>query len=217
MSKIGWLCGILVFLTSHGFCLAQNSFVFDIDGESIKYDAPPGYCALLDTTFVHNWFKRTGYIGIAAFYPCIQNEDIDKGALESVSSWIYITTPREPERRNFNMSREQFLRESRTLLRTVTIGQYRATYYGDRQVPENFKRPTPLLLSCNSDEYAVYELGPYFTVKEGKTIKKAQDQAVATTLIHGKVIKITYSWTDFARTKSKKMLERLKEKHQKVC
>ncbi len=211
MSKIGCLCGIWMFLTFNGLCLGQNSFVFEIDGESIKYEAPSGYCAMPDTTLVHIWFEKTGHIGIAAFYPCIQNEDIYKGALDRISSWIFITTPQESDLRNFNMSREQFLRESQTLLRTVIIGQKRATYYGNRQVPENFKRPTPLLLSNNSDEYAVYQLGPYFVEKDGEIIKKAQEQVAATTLIKGKVINIIYSETDFAQTKCEMMLKRLKK------
>jgi hypothetical protein len=211
MSKIGWLCGIWVFLTFHGFCLGQNSFVFKIDGEYIKYDAPLGYCAIQETTLDRIWPKETCYIGIAVFCPCKQRKNVDKEALEFFSR-IHITTPRDPKLRHYNMSREQFLKESQTLLRTVTFGEERTTYYGDRQVPEDFKRPTPLLLSCHSsDKYAVYQLGPYFIVKDGNTIKSAQEQVVATTLIKGKVVEIIYEETDFARTKTEMMVKRLKE------
>jgi hypothetical protein len=153
---------------------------------------------------------------LAAFFPCDEYKAaLISGDWNSITASIWLSIPEDPELRNYNMTRKQYIRESTTFLRTVIMGTERRTYYGDRQVPEDFKRPTPWIVPTECDEYGIYRSGPYFVHKEKGKIFHATSQVTAFTLIRGKVFEIRFSEEDRDETKKDILLKRARKNTKK--
>jgi hypothetical protein len=204
MIGIRWLFVVCIYLASSSVCLGRTTYFFELDNESFQYDPPVGYCRIVDEDFVRN------HKVLAAFILCDQNKALLSWDLNKITAWIWLSIPEDPKSRNYNMTRKQYIRESTTFLSTVTMGTESHTYYGDRQVPDDFKRPTPWILPAESDEYGVYQPGFYFVQEEEGKVIRADTQVTAFTLIRGKVFEIRYSEEDPNRTKDDIMLKRLR-------
>jgi hypothetical protein len=203
MTGYRWLFAVWMFLACSSACQDGSTFFFKLDDESFRFDPPAGYCRAADDDLIYSQQR------LAAFFPCGEYKAaLISGDWNDITASIWLSVPEDPEWRNFNMTREQYIRESTTLLGTVTLGTERRTYYGDRRVPEDFKRPTPWIIPAESDEYGMYRPAPYFVQKEKGKIIHASSQVTAFTLIRGKAFEIRFSEEDPGKTKKDILMKR---------
>jgi hypothetical protein len=184
-------------ILSPGYSPGLSKIEFKVDGKSIVYSAPLEYSVLTDPVSVSQVPSQSPdgehspfYHEIGSFYPFHQVEDVRTGRYDKYSSCFTLYTPRDPSERVYKMPREQFIIECQKYVRTVIYGDQRTTYYGDRQVAEDFKRPTPFILGDSSDQYGIYDQDSYSYQYDGKEVKV--QQVDATTLVKGIVFHVIY-------------------------